>query len=109
MSYDEIVRIGLIGMMVVLGLIVITHMYLWDTDKKSSFEFEDFFTAPDKKGKNRASRPALGEMVALFATTFSYLATLSVKPELFELATLVYGGLWVVRGGYATYVKSKAK
>lgn len=65
--------------------------------------------AMGKDKKQYMSRSALGELVALFATTSGYLGVVTVRPQDYETATLVYGGLWVVRGGYSTYLRSKTK
>ena len=110
LDYSDWLRIIFICAMAILGIIVIVQVFLWHRDQKNKdFNLQDYFTAADKTGRQRASRPALGELVALFATTSAYLGVMAVKPETFEVATVVYGGLWVLRGSYANYLKSKSK
>ena len=73
------------------------------------FDLRDLFITIGKDRKQHVSRPAVAELVALAATTSGYLGTLAIRPQDFETCTLVYGGLWVIRGGYSTYLRSKQK
>lgn len=108
MTLQEWSRLVVIIFTTVLAVGVLIQVFIWDR-ADNEFNLRDLFTALGKDKKQHPSRAALAEIVALFATTSAYLGTLAVKPEMYELSTLVYGGLWVVRGGYSTYLRSKTK
>ena len=103
----EFVRYLIVVLTIGIGSISVGLLLYWHSSNKHDFDLKGLFMSMGTDGKQHPSRPAMAEMVALFATTSGYLTTLAIKPESFELYTLVYGGLWVVRGGYATYLKSK--
>ena len=108
MNYHDWARliIGVLTAVVVVGISI--QLWVWH-HTPDKFSLKDYFTAPDKKGIERPSRAALGELVSLFATTSAYMSVLAVKPELYPESTLIYGGIWAVRGGYNSYLKSKGK
>jgi hypothetical protein len=108
MTYDEWLRIGVVGITVLAAVFIIMQLWLWHKTP-DQFDLRDLFTALGKDKKQHLSRAAIGELVALFATTSGYLGTLAVRPQDYEVSTLVYGGLWVVRGGFSTYLRSKQK
>lgn len=103
---QEIMRFTIIGCTMILVAFIARHLIKWHMSQ-DEFNFREYFTAVGSDGKQHASRPALQEMVALAATTSGYLGTLAVRPQDYEACTLVYGGIWVVRGGYSTYLRSK--
>ena len=108
MTWHEWARIVVMISTVAFAVLMCVQVYLWDR-RKEDFQIRELFTALGKDKRQHISRAAVGEVVALFATTSGYLGTLAIKPETYETATLVYGGLWVVRGGYSTYLRSKSK
>ena len=82
-------------------------IWLWHIEPKKPFDLRDLFMTTGRDKKPHVSRIALAELVALTATTSAYLGAMAAKPELFTEATLAYGGLWAVRGGFATYMKNR--
>ena len=107
LPYQELVRGFVILSTVVVAIVICVH--LLQNHNPETFDLRQLFTAVGKDKKQYMSRSALGELVALFATTSGYLGVVTVRPQDYETATLVYGGLWVVRGGYSTYLRSKTK
>ena len=108
MTYDEWIRMGVVAVTVAIALFMISQLWHWHKEP-DQFDLRDLFTALGKDKKQHLSRAAVGELVALFATTSGYLGTLAVRPQDFETSTLVFGGLWVIRGGFSTYLRSKQK
>lgn len=108
MTLDEALRLFVVFLTICVAITISFEMWKWHTGK-DPFSVRDYFTDRGKDGKEHPSRAALGEMVALIATTSGYLTTLAVRPQDYETSTLVYGGLWVIRGGYSKYLRSKQK
>lgn len=81
-------------------------LWHWHT-APNKFDLRDLFMTTGRDKKPHVSRIALAELVALAATTSAYLGAMAAKPDMFTEATLAYGGLWAVRGGFATYVKNQ--
>ena len=106
MTPDQILRASVIAFSAALGAGLIAVIWYWHV-RNNEFSVMENFTAIGRDGKQHPSRPALGEMVALFATTSGYLSTLALKPDLFPESTMIYGGIWAVRGGFSTYLRSK--
>jgi hypothetical protein len=99
-----VIIVSLIG-----GLVVCAQIWRWHKEP-NNFDLRDLIMAPGKNGKGQfISRAAVGEMVALAATTSGYLGSLAVKPEAYADFTAVFGSLWAVRGGFSTYLRSKQK
>ena len=109
MEYRDWIRLAVIIITMAIAIFVVLQIWKWHKDQDNTFDLRELFTTLGKDKKSHLSRPALGELVALFSTTSGYLGVLAVRPQDYETATLVYGGLWVVRGGYSTYIKSKGK
>ena len=106
MSYHDWLRFSVIIASLAIALFVVLQVWRWHADKANTFDLREFLMSVGKDGKQHPSRVALGELVALFATTSGYLGTLALKPDSYELATTIYGALWVVRGGFNAYLKS---
>ena len=106
MSYHEILRIVVV---VCTGtFVVLAGALVWRWHKEpDGFNLRDLFMTTGRDKKPHVSRIALAELVSLVATTSAYLGAMAAKPELFTEATLAYGGIWAVRGGFATYVKNR--
>ena len=102
----EYVRPALIVLAVGLFILLLFSVWRWHV-RDDEFDLREYLTSRGRDGKQHVSRPALGEIVALFATTAAYATTIAERPQDFEICTLVYGGLWVVRGAYSTALKSK--
>ena len=92
----------------VFALFVCVQIWKWHK-APNDFDLQDYFTARGRDGKQHPSRAALGELVALAATTSGYLGALALKPEIFSEATAVYGSIWTLRGGFSTYLRAKQK
>ena len=108
MSFHEWLRLAVIictGAFAVLSAMLIYH---WHREP-NGFDLRDLMMSLGRDKKQHVSRPAVAELVALVASTSAYLGAMAVKPETFSEATLVYGGLWAVRGGYSTYLRSRQK
>ena len=108
MSYDEWLRVVVICVTALVAVFVSLQLWLWHR-KPDSFDLRDLFMTMGKDKRQHLSRAAIGELVALFATTSGYLGTLAVRPQDYEISTAIYGGLWVIRGGFSTYLRSKQK
>ena len=91
-----------------VAVFVVSQIWKWHITP-DHFDLRDLFMTLGKDKKQHISRAAVGELTALFATTSGYLGTLALRPQDYEVATLIYGGLWVVRGGFSTYLRSKQK
>lgn len=108
MTYHDWLRIAVISLTAAGAVFMFAIAWRWHV-AKDSFNLRDYFTARGKDGKQHPSRAALGELVALAATTSGYLGALAVKPDIYSEATLIYGGLWAGRGAFSTYLRSKSK
>lgn len=104
----DYLRLAVIVITAALAIFILAQIWRWHKDP-DQFDLRDLFTALGRDKKQHLSRAAVGELVALFATTSGYLGVLAIRPQDYETATLVYGGIWVVRGGYSTYIRSKQK
>ena len=107
MTYHDWIRLAVMCVTGVGGIAIMLIVARWHKEK--TFDVREYLTALGKDRKQHLSRPALAELVALYATTSGYLGALAVKPELFPEATAVYGSIWAVRGGFSTYLRSKSK
>ena len=108
MTFHEWLRLAVIvatSVFITLTAILIWH---WHTHP-DGFDLRDLMMSLGKDKKQHVSRPAVAELVALAATTSAYLGAMAVKPETFSEATAVYGGIWMSRGAFSTYLKSKGK
>ena len=108
MSLHEWLRFAVIVCTAVFAVLAAVMIWKWHSHP-DGFDLRDLMMTYGKDKKQHVSRPALAELVALAATTSAYLGAMAVKPETFSEATLVYGGLWAVRGGYSTYLRAKQK
>lgn len=106
MNLHEWLRLVVIvctAVFVSLSALLIWH---WHTEP-NKFDLRDLFMTTGRDKKAHVSRIALAELVCLMATTSAYLGAMAAKPEIFTEATLAYGGLWAVRGGFSTYIKNR--
>ena len=108
MSYHDWLRFVVIACTFLFAVLVAIQVWVWHK-APNAFNLREYFTALGKDGKQHPSRAALGELVALFATTSGYLGALAVKPDIYTEATAVYGSIWCLRGGFSTYLRSKGK
>jgi hypothetical protein len=92
----------------VLAILIALQLVKWHMEP-NGFDLRDLLMTMGRDKKQHISRAAMFELGAFFATTSGYLGTLAVRPQDYETSTLVYGGLWVIRGGYSTYLRSKQK
>lgn len=108
MTYQDLLRIAVIVLTLASAAYVIAQLWRWHR-APDEFDLRDLFMTMGRDKKQHVSRPAVGELVALFATTSGYLGVLSVRPQDYETATLIYGTLWAGRGAFSTYLRSKQK
>ena len=106
MSFHEWMRWAIVVSTAVFAGVAGMLIWHWHTTP-NHFDLRDLFMTMGRDKKPHVSRIALAELVALTATTSAYLGAMAAKPELFTEATLAYGGLWAVRGGFATYMKNR--
>ena len=93
-----------------VGFVVTICALVWHWHKTpDGFDLRDLFMTLGRDKKQHVSRPAVAELTALCATTSGYLGLMAVRPQDFETATLAYAGIWVVRGGYSTYLRARQK
>ena len=108
MSYHEWLRLAVMLLTAVFAILMLLQVWQWHREP-NNFDVRDLFMSLGKDKKPHMSRPAIAELVALFATTSGYLGALAVNPDLFPEATAVYGSIWSVRGAFSTYIKNRAK
>ena len=106
MSAHEWLRLTVIICTAVFAVLVALLVWRWH-QKPDHFDLRDLFMTTGRDKKPHVSRIALAELVSLMATTSAYLGAMAAKPDIFTEATLAYGGLWAVRGGFSTYIKSR--
>ena len=106
---DDWLRLAILAITMTGAAIIVLTLWRWHR-QPDHFDLRQLFTSYNPKTrKEYMSRPALAEMVALFATTAGYAQVVASSATSYETATLVYAGIWVVRGGYSTYLRSKTK
>jgi hypothetical protein len=108
MTYHEILRLVVVSCTGVFVILCGALIWRWHLEP-NKFDLRDLFMTTGRDKKAHVSRIALAELVSLVATTSAYLGAMAAKPDIFTEATLAYGGLWAVRGGFSTYVKSRGK
>ena len=109
MDYQEIIRLGVMALTAIIAAFIGAQLWRWHSDEKDPINLRDLLTVLGKDGKQHMSRAAVAELTALFATTSGYIATLALRPQDYETSTLVYAGLWISRGAFSTFLRSKQK
>lgn len=108
MTLHDWLRLAVILGTAIFAAFVAFQIWHWHT-QENSFSLMELLMAQGKDKRQHVSRAAVGEMVALVATTSGYLGAMAAKPDTFSEATAVYGAIWTARGAFSTYLRSKAK
>ena len=109
MSYHDWIRLSVLLASLGVAALAALLIWRWHASTSNFVDLRDLLTVMGKDKKQHLSRAAIGELVALFATTSGYLSVLAIKPDTYAECTAVYGGIWAVRGGFSTYLRSKTK